>query len=497
MPGPKKFWQWRWMPITVLFIGLLSIVQIRWVQRINERLRIDDGYSEAILDVQIKTVLYHLRLEEVLNHDTEETDSTKEEALSALDQAITVVNATLSGGILEHGIDSEPLTDPALRARAEAIKALLVKFKDIGLDRLRNPGKARIGIALERQFEAVFKETFRKTKDLEAVLEIQRTRNRSKSRRLFRSILSVWTVLVATASAGLWLLERQRKGAEDELIKVNRQLLDQTEELRQHRENLAALVEKRAVELTTTNVLLTNEIAERRHAEETLKESEKRTETLASRLINAQEIERRRIAMELHDELGQALNAMKLHLRVIENGLEGDQRATREECEKLQEYLDNVIEDVRRLSLALSPTVLEDLGLTAAIQWLVSGFAKYPAAKVTADIEEIDHYVPDKHRIAIYRVLQEVLTNIRKHARAEHVSIVIRRHDDTVAFSVEDDGTGFDPNRELMKAASEKGLGLATMSERVRVAGGILELWSQEGKGTRITFSIPIGKGRA
>jgi signal transduction histidine kinase len=494
MPGSKKLWQWRWMPITVFLIGLLSIVQVLWVDRISEKLRVDEGFAYALMDAQVNIAVYHLRLEEALyGYDSKETDA--KDAFAALDQALTLVDAILSGGVLEHGKDSAPLTDPELRARAEAIKALLVKFKVVGLERLRNPGSARIGSVLESRFEMIFKEALPKTKELEDIIEIQIIRDQKKSRDLFRGILAAWTVLVVIATAGLWLLERQRKSAEDELVKANKQLLGQTEELRGHRQHLADLVEKRTVELTTTNELLTKEIVERRQAEDTLKESEKRTEKLASRLINAQEIERRRIAMELHDELGQALNATKLHLRVIENGLEEDQRATREECEKLLEYLDHVIEDVRRLSLALSPTILEDLGLTAAIQWLVSGFAGYPAAKVTADIEEIDHYVPDKHRIAIYRVLQEVFTNISKHARAEHVSIVIRRHDDTVAFSIEDDGTGFDPKRELMKAASESGLGLATMSERVRVAGGILELWSQEGKGTRITFSIPIGKG--
>jgi signal transduction histidine kinase len=300
---------------------------------------------------------------------------------------------------------------------------------------------------------------------------------------------------VVTATAGLWLLERKRKSAEDKLITANELLLSQKEELTGHRQHLAELVEKRTIELTDTNAILRQEIAERRRAEETLKESEKRTEKLASWLINAQEIERKRIAMELHDELGQALNATKLHLRAIESGLGEDHRAIREECEKLLVYIDHIIEDVRRLSLALSPTVLEDLGLTASIQWLVSGFARYSAAKVTTDIEEIDHSVPEKHRITIYRVLQEVLTNISKHARAEHVAIVIRRHGNTVAFSVEDDGTGFDPKQELMKTAPERGLGLATMSERVKIAGGTLDLWSQEGKGTRITFSIPIGKG--
>jgi signal transduction histidine kinase len=494
MPEPKKLWQWRWMPITVFLIGLLSIVLVLWVDRISEKLRVDEGFAYALMDVQVNIAMYHLRLEEVLEGSGPEEMDAKE-ALAALDQAITMVEATLDKGVSERGRVLEPLKNPELRARAETIKTLLVEFKVIGLERLRNPGKTGIGAVLESRFEAIFRETLRKTKDLEDFIELQMTRNQKKSRDLFHGILAVWAVLIATATAGLWLRERQRNSAEDELIKANDQLLSQTKELTGHRQHLEELVEKRTAELTTTNELLMKEISEHRLSEGALKKSEKRTETLASRLINAQEAERRRIAMELHDELGQALNAVKLNLRIIENGLEEDQHAIREECGKLQEYLSHVIEDVRRLSLALSPTVLEELGLTASIQWLVSGFARYPAAKVTADIEEIDHYVPDKHRIAIYRVLQEVLTNIHKHARAEHVSIVIRRHDDTVAFSVEDDGTGFDPKRELMKAASEKGLGLTTMSERVKVAGGILELWSREGKGTRITFSIPIEKG--
>jgi len=494
MPGSKKLWQWRWMPISVFLIGMLSIVQIQWEDRISEKLRSDDGLINTVMGVQINTALYHLRLEEVLDgYDPEETD--KNETLAALDHAMILIDGTLRRGVSERGWVSEPLTDPALRARAEAMKALLVEFKVVGLERLQNPGKAWIGSPLERRFESIFKEVLRETRNLENILEIQETANHKKSKDLIRGILAVWSILVVTATAGLWLLERKRKSAEDKLITANELLLSQTEELTGHRRHLAELVEKRTIELTDTNAILRQEIAERRRAEETLKESEKRTEKLASWLINAQEIERKRIAMELHDELGQALNATKLHLRVIESGLGEDQRAIREECEKLLVYIDHVIEDVRRLSLALSPTVLEDLGLTASIQWLVSGFMRYSAAKVTADIEEIDHYVPDKHRITIYRVLQEVLTNIRKHARAEHVSIVIRRHADTVAFSVEDDGTGFDPKQELMKAAFERGFGVATMGERVRMAGGILDLQSQEGKGTRITFSIPIGKG--
>ena len=481
------------MPIAVFLIGMISIIQIQWVDQISEKMRIDDGLVITVMSVQINIALYHLRLEEALDgYPLEETD--EQEALAALDNAMVLIDATLSRGVSERGWASEPLTDPALRARAKAIKALLAEFKAIGLERLQNPRKAWIGSPLERRFESVFRDVLRETKDLEDILEMQETANHKKSKDLLRGILAVWTILVVTATAGLWLLESKRKSAEDKLITANELLLSQTEELTGHRRHLAELVEKRTIELTDTNAILRQEIAERKRAEETLKESEKRTEKLASRLISAQEIERKRIAMELHDELGQALNAIKLNLRVIENGLGNDQPVIREECEKLLVYMDHVIEDVRRLSLALSPTILEDLGLTSAIKWLVNGFARYPAVSVMADIEEIDHVVPEKHRITVYRVLQEVLTNIRKHSRAEHVSIVIRRHDDTVAFSVEDDGRGFDPKQEFKKAASERGLGLATMNERVRMAGGILDLWSREGEGTRITFSIPFGK---
>ena len=107
-------------------------------------------------------------------------------------------------------------------------------------------------------------------------------------------------------------------------------MLAQAEELTGHREHLAALVEKRTVELTASNELLRAEIAEHKQTVEILKETDRQIRHLSSRLINAQEVERRRISMELHDELGQALNATKLHMRVIEKGLKEDQRAIRE-----------------------------------------------------------------------------------------------------------------------------------------------------------------------
>jgi signal transduction histidine kinase len=325
---------------------------------------------------------------------------------------------------------------------------------------------------------------------MESICKANREESRAKAQMVVQSIYLVWALLVVGSTLGLYRTEMRRKSAEESLLAANRQLHALAEELTAHRENLAGLVEKRTAELTAANEQLRVEISERRQAEEGLKESEQRVRELSSQLLRAQEIERRRISMELHDELGQALNVMKLRIRVIEKGLGEGEGTARGECEGLLDYLDEVIEALRRLSHALSPAILEDLGLTAALRWLVSDFGRIQDMVVTSEIAEIDDLFPENHRITIYRVVQEALTNVRKHAEAGNVSVVISRLGDRVAFRVTDDGKGFEPARD----ATGKGLGLSTMHERVRMMGGVFDLWSRPGEGTGISFEVPVGK---
>jgi PAS domain S-box-containing protein len=237
------------------------------------------------------------------------------------------------------------------------------------------------------------------------------------------------------------------------------------------------------------------DITEQKKAEMALQESENQLRSLSSQLLTAQETERRRISRELHDELGQALTAMKLRLRFIEKGLEKDQITVRQDCEDLLGYIDQAIENTRRLSLDLSPSILEDLGLTAALQWLTNNFIKNNHITVKMDMIEIDHLFSQDAQTMIYRIIQETLTNIGKHARANNVSIAVRNHDGRVSFFVEDDGKGFNVKEAMMNHATEKGLGLATMNERARILGGSFNLWSQEGKGTRVSLTIPLKNG--
>jgi signal transduction histidine kinase len=143
----------------------------------------------------------------------------------------------------------------------------------------------------------------------------------------------------------------------------------------------------------------------------------------------------------------------------------------------------------------LSSSILEDLGLTAALQWLTNNLIKNNHITVKMDMMDIDHLFSQDAQTMIYRIIQETLNNIGKHAGAKNVSIAVRNHNGRVSFLVEDDGKGFNMTEAMMRHATEKGLGLATMDERARILGGSFNLWSQEGKGTRISLTIPLKNG--
>ncbi len=238
------------------------------------------------------------------------------------------------------------------------------------------------------------------------------------------------------------------------------------------------------------------DITLRRRAEEALRESEQRLRFLTSQLLSAQERERKRISMELHDELGQSLAVLKLQIRAIERGLGDDQQDLKEGCVELLLYLDGVIDDIRRLSRDLSPAILEDLGLQSALKYLINGVSKHYTVSHAFEVEDLDQLFPAEAQIIIYRIFQECLTNISKHAGATEVSIAVKEHDGLISLMIEDNGAGFDPAQVLARRATGRGLGLAALDERARMLGGTLEIRSQPGAGTRMTCVIPVDQER-
>jgi PAS domain S-box-containing protein len=238
------------------------------------------------------------------------------------------------------------------------------------------------------------------------------------------------------------------------------------------------------------------DISPRRRAEEALRESEQRLRFLTSQFLSAQERERKRISMELHDELGQSLAVLKLQIRAIERGLGDDQQDLKEGCVELFLYLDGVIDDIRRLSRDLSPAILEDLGLQSALKYLLDGVSKHYTVSHAFEVEDLDQLFPADAQIIIYRIFQECLTNISKHAGATEVSIAVRENDGLISLVIEDNGAGFDPAQASARRASGRGLGLAALDERARMLGGTLKIRSQPGSGTRITCVIPVDQRR-
>ena len=242
-------------------------------------------------------------------------------------------------------------------------------------------------------------------------------------------------------------------------------------------------------------VLVTiQDITQRKKAERKLRESEENLRFLAYQLLSAQEGERRRISNELHDELGHALLTLKLNLRAIEKGLHPDQQALADDLESLLQYVDSIVENVRRLYLDLTPGDIEDLGLTIALKTLIDEFAaNNQTIRWSVNLINIDAHFSLQGQTAIYRIFQEILTNIGKHANPSQVSISISEKDKRVLFEIEDNGRGFASNKA--NQYPKKGMGLLAIEERVRMLGGDLEVWGQKDQGTRITFSIPISEG--
>jgi signal transduction histidine kinase len=229
--------------------------------------------------------------------------------------------------------------------------------------------------------------------------------------------------------------------------------------------------------------------------EKALRGSEKKLRFLSSQLLKAQEQERMRLSKELHDELGQALALLKHRLRSIQKNLQEGQSSLRHDCEDTSQYIDQIIDNIRRLSKDLSPSLLEDLGLSAALRWLIEDFARQQSIQASLGIGNIDHLFSQEAQTNLYRIFQEALTNISKHADATHVSFFVKKENNRIFFLMEDNGKGFNMNQIKAMYSPEKGMGLATMEERVRMLGANLDIWTQEGVGTRVTFTIPIDKG--
>jgi signal transduction histidine kinase len=232
------------------------------------------------------------------------------------------------------------------------------------------------------------------------------------------------------------------------------------------------------------------DITDRKRAEEKLRESNDRLQLLSRRLVESQELERRHIARELHDEVGQTLTVAGMNLQAAVLSARRDSLSGRLK-ESLQ-AVERVLEQVRDLSLNLRPSMLDDLGLEPTLRWYIS--RQNSAAGLSAEFhaDALEHRLDPLIETACFRIAQEALTNIVRHARARAVSVDLRRQDGLLHLFVRDDGVGFDVAAVRRRAVLGTSLGVLSMEERATLSDGGLEFKSASGQGTEVHAWFPL-----
>lgn len=267
----------------------------------------------------------------------------------------------------------------------------------------------------------------------------------------------------------------QRSRAEEALHKLNEQLEQR--------------VLERTKELTRLNADLVREITEREQAEAELHKNREELRALAARLMTVQEEERRRISCELHDDLNQKLAVSVMNAEAAERRWAPSDEVNRERLRALRNEIAELSDDVRKLAYRLHPSILDHLGLAIALQSHVEEFGKREEIEAVFSQRNLPETIPQPVATCLYRVAQEGLRNVAKHAKATRVVVRLIHRDQTLRLSIFDSGVGFAP----AKVQERQGLGFVSMQERVRLVGGRMSIRSHQNRGTCLFIRVPLG----
>ena len=230
---------------------------------------------------------------------------------------------------------------------------------------------------------------------------------------------------------------------------------------------------------------------QRFHLQEKLSHSITALNELSSHLLTVQEDEQRRIAMELHDGCGQDLNVLKLRLKSIQHRLPSESADLIQACDDLLTFSDKIIDEIRNIAHGLKPAALETLGLSAAARQMIREYSTYAKVPVEAEIDLLDQIEDPMTQTCLFRIFQEALSNVHKHAQATWVVFDASRDGDAIRIRIEDNGMGFDAQNQFHRASGQMGMGLSALALRCRMIGADLSVCSEAGKGCRLVIRVP------
>jgi two-component system sensor histidine kinase UhpB len=236
-----------------------------------------------------------------------------------------------------------------------------------------------------------------------------------------------------------------------------------------------------------------NDITERKQAEDALHRSRQELRALSAKLISVSEEERRDLSRELHDVLSHKLAALALKTKLLERRQKALPDEARAELRRLEEEISNVAGEVQQISRQLHPTVLRDLGLEVALREACTVFSNVHGIPVGFSAKDVPRSLPENVALCVYRVAQECLHNVAKHAQATAVDVALVRTEEGLALSVKDSGDGFD----VGEARGKGGLGLISMEERLRLVNGRFSVRSRPGEGTVVDVFVPLTRSKA
>jgi signal transduction histidine kinase len=221
-----------------------------------------------------------------------------------------------------------------------------------------------------------------------------------------------------------------------------------------------------------------------------LAHSQRELQELSTRLVDAQETERRSISRELHDEVGQALGLLLLDTGRLSKQLASDDEKGQDIVQRIKTLAERTLQEVRNIALLLRPSMLDDLGLVAAVEWYAREMSRRGEIEVDVRAENVTENLADELKLCVYRVVQEAVNNAQRHAHAKNVVVELAQAGGAIRVRVADDGSGFDVKRA-------RGMGLLGMEERVKRLGGRITVDSQPGGGTTIAAELPLAGKKA
>ena len=450
----------------VLMLGLAVIVQMyatltaALIQSLEARaISIARDLAGRSADLILTNDLY--RLYELVR-DTVENNAGVRYAFILGPQGEVLVHS-FPGGFPVGLAEANPI-DQAERHRLEVLQTEEGLIRDVAVPIFGGrAGVARVGLS-ERPVHAIVQQAVRQLALATAVVaSIGVVAAYLLTRVITRPIEELVEVTRAVAHGNLGV--RARIWANDEIGRLQNAFNAMVGELARNREESERLWEE-------------------------LKQKEAVRHSLLVRVISAQEEERKRVARELHDETSQALTSLMVGLRALQEAASTPE--LRRRAEELRAIAAATLDGVHRLAVELRPSVLDDLGLVAALERSIGRWSEQFGVSVEFQAVGMDRRLPPEAEVTLYRIIQEALTNVARHARATHVSVLLEHRGSSVIAIVEDDGVGFDVQRVLQSARLEQKLGLYGMMERASLLGGRLVIESRPGAGSSVFVEIPL-----